>query len=102
VLSGGNVDPLLLMKVIQHGLSAGGRFLALRVIVPDRPGELAALLARISASGANVLDVAHSRIAGSLALGDVVIALSLETRGPQHCQDLVADLHAAGYALMRP
>jgi threonine dehydratase len=86
VLSGGNVDPLLLMKVIQHGLSAAGRFLALRVTVPDRPGELATLLGRISASGVNVVDVAHSRIAGSLALGEVVIALSLETRGPKHCQ----------------
>ncbi|MGQ0776014.1 MAG: threonine ammonia-lyase [Pseudonocardiales bacterium] len=99
VLSGGNVDPLLLMHVIQHGLGATGRFLALRVTLPDRPGELAALLARVSASGANVVDVSHSRISGTLALGEVVLALSLETRGPQHCQEVVADLEAAGYAL---
>jgi threonine dehydratase len=97
VLSGGNVDPLLLMHLIRHGLSAGGRFLALRVTVPDRPGELAALLARVGASGANVVDVAHSRAVGSLAIGDVVVALSLETRGPQHCAELVGDLRAAGY-----
>lgn len=97
VLSGGNVDPLLLMHLIRHGLSAGGRFLALRVTVPDRPGELAALLARIGESGANVVDVSHSRISGRLALGDVVVALSLETRGPEHCAELVADIHAAGY-----
>ena len=101
VLSGGNVDPLLLMKVIQHGLSAGGRFLTLQVTLPDRPGELAALLARISASGVNVVDVAHSRIVGSLALGEVVIALSLETRGPRHCQELVANLGAVGYRVLR-
>ncbi len=101
VLSGGNVDPLLLMHLIRHGLSAGGRFLSLRVTVLDRPGELAALLARIGESGANVVDVAHSRISGSLALGDVVVALSLETRGPEHCKELVADLAAAGYALAR-
>ncbi|MGH3910707.1 MAG: threonine ammonia-lyase [Pseudonocardiaceae bacterium] len=101
VLSGGNVDPLLLMHLIRHGLSAGGRFLSLRVTVPDRPGELAALLTRIGESGANVVDVAHSRISGSLALGDVVVALSLETRGPEHCKELVADLAAAGYALAR-
>lgn len=99
VLSGGNVDPLLLMHVIQHGLGAAGRFLALRVTLPDRPGELAALLARVSASGANVVDVSHSRISGTLALGEVVLALSLETRGPQHCQELIADLRSAGYAL---
>ncbi|MGH3928698.1 MAG: threonine ammonia-lyase [Pseudonocardiaceae bacterium] len=102
VLSGGNIDPLLLMHVIQHGLSAAGRFLALRVTVPDRPGELATLLARVSASGANVVDVSHSRISGTLALGEVVLALSLETRGPRHCQELVADLGAAGYALSPP
>lgn len=102
VLSGGNVDPLLLMHLIRHGLSAGGRFLALRVTVPDRPGELAALLTRLGESGANVVDVSHSRISsGSLALGDVVVALSLETRGPGHCAELVADLAAAGYALTR-
>jgi threonine dehydratase len=101
VLSGGNVDPLLLMHVIRHGLSAGGRFLALRVTVPDRPGELAALLMRVGASGANVVDVAHSRIAGSLGVGDVVVALSLETRGTRHCAELVAELDAAGYQVTR-
>ncbi|MGH3939394.1 MAG: threonine ammonia-lyase [Pseudonocardiaceae bacterium] len=102
VLSGGNIDPLLLMHVIQHGLAAAGRFLALRVTVPDRPGELATLLARVSASGANVVDVSHSRISGALALGEVVLALSLETRGPRHCQEVVADLRAAGYVLSLP
>jgi threonine dehydratase len=101
VLSGGNVDPLLLMHLIRHGLSADGRFLALRVTVPDRPGELAALLAQVGQSGANVVDVAHSRIAGRLAIGDVVVALSLETRGREHCAELVADLGAAGYHVTR-
>jgi threonine dehydratase len=101
VLSGGNADPLLLMHVIQHGLSAAGRFLALRVTVPDRPGELAALLGRISELGANVVDVSHSRIAGRLALGDVVVALSLETRGQEHCQEVLAALDAAGYRVAR-
>ncbi|MGH3866338.1 MAG: threonine ammonia-lyase [Pseudonocardiaceae bacterium] len=101
VLSGGNVDPLLLMRLIRHGLSADGRFLALRVTMPDRPGELATLLARVGKSGANVVDVAHSRIAGHLAVGDVVVALSLETRGREHCAELVADLGAAGYHVTR-
>jgi threonine dehydratase len=100
VLSGGNVDPLLLMHLIRRGLSVTGRFLALQVTVPDRPGELATLLARVGASGANVVDVAHSRIAGRLALGDVVLALSLETRGPEHCAELIDDLTAAGYQVM--
>jgi threonine dehydratase len=97
VLSGGNVDPLLLMHLIQHGLSAAGRYLALRVTMRDRPGELARLLARVGASGANVVDVAHSRIAGSLAVGEVVVALNLETRGSEHCSALIAELAEAGY-----
>ncbi len=101
VLSGGNVDPLLLMHLIQHGLSAASRFLALRVTVPDRPGELAALLARLGDLGANVVDVAHSRVGGSLALGDVEVALSLETRGPQHRTTLVDELCNAGYVIAR-
>ena len=101
VLSGGNVDPLLLMRVIQHGLVAGGRFLALRVTIPDRPGSLAALLARTGELGANVVDVAHSRIAGPLALGEAEVALSLETRGEQHCAELANALRAAGYRVTR-
>ncbi|MGH3899830.1 MAG: threonine ammonia-lyase [Pseudonocardiaceae bacterium] len=101
VLSGGNIDPLLLMHVIRHGLGAAGRFLTLRVTVPDRPGELAALLGRVGQSGANVVDVAHSRIAGSLAIGEVAVALSLETQGPPHQAELLADLDAAGYQVTR-
>lgn len=100
VLSGGNVDPLLMMHVIQHGLGAAGRFLALRVTVPDRPGELAGLLARVGELGANVVDVAHSRIGGSIALGDALVEVSLETRGSQHCEQLVTDLGAAGYRVV--
>ncbi|MGH3851828.1 MAG: threonine ammonia-lyase, partial [Pseudonocardiaceae bacterium] len=101
VQSGGNVDPLLLMHLIRHGLSASGRFLALRVTVPDRPGELATLLARVGRSGANVVDVAHSRITGRVPVGEVVVALSLETRGAEHCAELVADLGDAGYLATR-
>ena len=101
VLSGGNVDPLLLMQVIQHGLGAAGRFLALRLTVPDRPGELAALLARVGELGANVVDVAHSRIGDGIALGEVQVELSLETRGPRHCDKLIEELGQVGYLVSR-
>lgn len=99
VLSGGNIDPLLLMHVTEHGLSAGGRFLTLRLTMSDRPGELAKLLARVGQLGANVLDVTHSRVGGALAFGEVEVALSLETRGRQHCSTLVDELRAGGYHL---
>ena len=89
------------MQVIQHGLGAAGRFLALRLTVPNRPGELAALLARLGELGANVVGVAHSRIGDGIALGEVQVELSLETRGPQHCKTLVEELGQVGYLVSR-
>ena len=99
VLSGGNVDPLLLLQIIQHGMTAGGRYLALRLRVPDRPGSLAAVLSRVSELGANVLGIEHRRISGALALGEVEVALNLETRGPDHCADITAELRRAGFTV---
>lgn len=100
VLSGGNVDPLLLLQIIQHGMTAGGRYLKLQLRVPDRPGSLAGVLSEVSALGANVLDVEHSRISGALALGEVDVSLNLETRGPEHCATVSAELQHAGYVVL--
>ncbi len=100
VLSGGNVDPLLLLQIIQHGMTAGGRYLSLRLRVPDRPGSLAAVLSRISELGANVLDIEHRRISGALELGEVEVALNLETRGPDHCAGVTAELRRAGFTVL--
>ncbi len=97
VLSGGNIDPLLLLRVMQHGMIAASRYLALRLRVPDLPGSLAALLTLLATLGANVLDVEHSRTSASLYLGEVEIALSLETRGAEHCDRVLTELRAAGY-----
>lgn len=99
VLSGGNIDPLLLSKVIRHGLIAAGRFLSLRVRVPDRPGELARLLAVLAASGANVLDVEHQRTGHGLHLEEVEVELQLETRGADHSDSVLEELSAASYAV---
>jgi threonine dehydratase len=97
VVSGGNVDPLLLMKVVQHGMTAAGRYLSLRLRVPDRPGSLAALLGGLAAAGANVLEVEHERTSQRLLLGEVEVAVVVETRGPDHAREVVASLTAAGY-----
>jgi threonine dehydratase len=97
ILSGGNVDPLLLLQIIQHGMTAGGRYFKLRVRVPDRPGSLVSVLSRVSSLGANVVDVEHSRISGTLAIGEVEIALALETRGPEHCAEVTGELRSAGF-----
>ncbi len=102
VLSGGNVDPLVLLQVIRHGLVASSRYLTLHLRMPDRPGALAELLARVGRLGANVTDVAHSRIRGALAVGEVDVELSVETRGPEHRDAIVADLREAGHAVATP
>jgi threonine dehydratase len=99
VLSGGNIDPVLLLRVIQHGLISAGRYLSFRVRIPDRPGELARLLGLLAELGANVLDVEHSRTGPRLHLGEVEVALSMETRGVRHGDELVAALRRAGYPL---
>jgi threonine dehydratase len=98
VLSGGNVDPVLLLRVIQHGMVAAGRYLSVRVRIGDRPGELAGLLALLAEQGANVLDVEHSRTTSRLHLGEVEVALSVETRGQRHRAELLAALRTAGHA----
>ncbi len=99
VLSGGNIDPLLLSKVIRHGLIAAGRFLSLRVRIPDRPGELARLLGVLAGSGANVLDVEHQRTGRNLHLDEVEVLLQVETRGAEHSDALVAALIDSSYSV---
>ncbi|MEV0085842.1 threonine ammonia-lyase [Saccharopolyspora sp. NPDC050642] len=99
VLSGGNIDPLLLLQLIQHGMGSAGRYLSLRVRLPDRPGSLASLLAKLGELSANVLDIEHSRISGALGLGEVDVEISLETRGPEHRHYVVEELGAAGFTV---
>ncbi|MGX1807976.1 threonine ammonia-lyase [Nocardia sp. NPDC055321] len=97
VLSGGNIDPLLLTHVIGHGLSAAGRYLAARITISDRPGSLGGLLAELGRTGASVLDVVHSRTGAWLAIDEVEVLLTLETRGPAHRDEVLTSLADAGY-----
>jgi threonine dehydratase len=99
VLSGGNIDPLLLSKLLRNGLSAAGRYLGFRCRVPDYPGSLATLLGLLAGLGANVLEVSHERLAPSLRVDEVEVVLQVETRGPEHCEHVKQGLRAAGYDL---
>ncbi|HEY4990839.1 MAG TPA: threonine ammonia-lyase [Nakamurella sp.] len=100
VLSGGNIDPLVLLHVTQHGLVAARRFQSLRIEIIDRPGSLARLLALVGGIGGNVVDVTHSRLGSSLPLGDVEVALRLETKGAPHCEEIVQAITAAGFRVI--
>ncbi|MEU2259719.1 threonine ammonia-lyase [Streptomyces sp. NPDC019645] len=97
VLSGGNVDPLLMQRILRHGMAAAGRYLSLRLRLPDRPGALATLLGVLSVADANVLDVGHVRTDPRLGLTEVEVELHLETKGPEHCAEVGAALREAGY-----
>jgi threonine dehydratase len=97
VLSGGNVDSLLLQRIIRFGLTAAGRYLTLAVRMKDRPGSLARLLSDIQALHANVVDIEHNRVDEALSIDEVDITVNVETRGPEHCAQVVAALDEAGY-----
>ncbi|MFF8725272.1 threonine ammonia-lyase [Streptomyces sp. NPDC015171] len=100
VLSGGNVDPLLMQRVLRHGMAAQGRYLAVRLRLTDRPGALATLLGVLSAADANVLDVSHVRTDPRLGLSEVEVELNLETKGPAHCAEVGRALRDAGYTVI--
>jgi threonine dehydratase len=97
VLSGGNVDPLLLSKLIDHGLSAAGRYLVLRIVLGDRPGALASLTEAVAKLGLNVLSVEHHRSGVRVGVDEVEVILTLETRDPQHREEVAAALGRAGF-----
>ncbi|MEE1741825.1 threonine ammonia-lyase [Streptomyces sp. BE147] len=100
LLSGGNVDPLLMQRILRHGMAAAGRYLSLRLRLTDRPGALATLLAALSLADANVLDVSHVRTDPRLGLTEAEVELHLETKGPEHCEEVAATLRRAGYLVM--
>ena len=97
ILSGGNIDPLLMQRVISHGLAASGRYLTLRIMLPDRPGQLARISELLAEATANVIEVLHTRHGVGLQISEVELDVSVETRGPEHRQHVVDTLRAAGY-----
>jgi threonine dehydratase len=97
ILSGGNVDPLLLIKLIDYGLSSAGRYLLLRIILPDHPGSLAGLTQAVAKLGLNVLAVEHHRAGLRLGVDEVEVLLTLETRDPEHRHEVAAALTSAGF-----
>lgn len=99
LLCGGNIDPMSIIPVLRHGLTSAGRFLRVRTVVPDRPGELSRLLALLAALKLNVLSVEHHREGLSLRVGHTCIDLTLQTRNLVHVEEALAALHAAGFAV---
>ena len=97
ILSGGNIDPLLMQRVIANGLAVSGRYLTLRIMLPDRPGQLARISEIIAEADANVVEVLHTRHGHGLQLTQVELRLSVETRGEEHTADVLARLRLEGF-----
>jgi threonine dehydratase len=96
ILSGGNMDPLLLQRVIRHGLSTSDRYTNFSVMLPDRPGQLALTAEVIAGAHANVIEVLHTRHGNGLQISEVELNLSVETSGHNHRMEVVKALEKAG------
>jgi threonine dehydratase len=99
VLSGGNIDPLLLLRIIRFGLSASGRYFAFHTRITDQPGALVRLLGLVAEQGANIVGVEHHREGVSVQMGDVDVILQIETKGQEHIDQLADSLGAEGYVV---
>jgi threonine dehydratase len=97
ILSGGNIDPILLSRVIEQELVRNGRYLVLRSSVPDRPGNLAGMTEQIAAAGANVIDIMHRRAAWGVPLDRTGLEMILEVRDQAHGEAVIERLREHGY-----
>jgi threonine dehydratase len=101
VLSGGNIDPSLLISVMRHGLTTSGRYLVVRTRVPDRPGELVRLLTLIAEERVNVVSVDHHREGMDVSVAQTEIELTLLTRDQEHVAVLLDAMASWGYQVER-
>jgi threonine dehydratase len=97
LLSGGNIDVTLMSRIIERGLAKDGRMAHLNVRVKDRPGALAQLTSELASSGANIVSLEHRRGYGEVWVTEAEIALTLETRGPEHVEQIAERLREKGY-----
>jgi threonine dehydratase len=98
VVSGGNIDVTLLSRIIERGLVQDGRLLRIRIHLPDHPGALQRLATVIADHKANIIETLHDRAYYGVVLGDTVIDITMETRGPEHIAELKSALDQAGYS----
>jgi threonine dehydratase len=101
LLSGGNIDPTMLISVMRHGLTVAGRYLIFRSRLADRPGELIKLLNVVAAQRANIVAIEHRREGVALDVADTGIELTVVTRNEEHCLQLIAALEADGFPVER-
>jgi threonine dehydratase len=97
ILSGGNIDAKLMERVISRGLISSGRYLHIRIPLPDRPGQLARVSEIVADQNANVIEVLHTRHGVGLQISQVELSVDIETRGPEHSEQVLTALRDEGY-----
>jgi threonine dehydratase len=101
VLSGGNIDPTMLISVMRHGLTVAGRYLVVRTQLADRPGELIKLLSLVAEERGNVISVEHHREGMDIPVSETEVELTLVTRDEEHCLRLLSAMEERGYTVER-
>ncbi len=101
VLSGGNIDPTMLISVMRHGLTVAGRYLVVRTQLSDRPGELIKLLSLVAEERGNVISVEHHREGMDIPVSNTEVELTLVTRDEEHCRRLLDAMGERGYVVER-
>jgi threonine dehydratase len=101
LLSGGNIDATLLISVMRHGMSLGGRYLVVRTNLPDRPGELLKLLDLVATERVNVVSVGHHREGAGIHVAETGVELTLQTRDEEHCEAVLEAMQRHGYPVQR-
>jgi threonine dehydratase len=97
ILSGGNIDPMIMERIISRGLAASARYLIVSIPLPDRPGQLARIAEIIAEANANVVEVLHTRHGTGLQISEVEIVIHMETRGAEHAELVLQHLRDEGY-----
>ncbi len=101
VLSGGNIDPTMLISVMRHGLTVAGRYLVVRTQLADRPGELIKLLSLVAEERGNLISVQHHREGMDIPVSETEVELTLVTRDEEHCRQLLGAMEKRGYTVER-
>ena len=101
VVSGGNIDPTMLMSVLRHGMTVEGRYLAMRTRLFDRPGELIKVCQLVAGERGNIVQIEHRREGVHLEVGDVGLDLTVVMRNEEHCRGLIATLEQNGFPIER-
>ena len=101
LLSGGNIDPTMLISVMRHGLTVAGRYLVVRTQLSDRPGELIKLLSLVAEERGNLISVEHHREGMDIPVSETEVELTMITRDEEHCARLLDAMAERGYVVER-